>query len=200
MTHGSPWWNRVHYGCLVRNFAEPTAQQINYQIEPLFEDLHSGNAKISWNSCRDLAYSYAFPFTRESLDKILFMLTSHKPLEFLDRNLGNSLIKMAKKLINCKTRKTLFIIILLLYAKSFFEVLVIGQYIVLKQWRGSLIHTLIIPQMKSVFVCSHSILLAFDLKLWQDRTCYAKILPRFIPKISGVSRISALDKEKSGFA
>ena len=54
--------------------------------------------KNSWNSCQDLAYSYIFPFTLETLDKILFILASHKPLEILDRTLGKSLIKSVKRI------------------------------------------------------------------------------------------------------
>ena len=69
--------------------------------------------KISWNSCQDLAYSYIFPFTLETLDKILFILASHKPLEFLDKNLGKSLIKSVKRM---NETSILFPSILLLFA------------------------------------------------------------------------------------
>ena len=54
--------------------------------------------KTSWNSCQDLAYSYIFPFNLETLDKILFIFASHKPLEFLDSILGKSLIKSVKRM------------------------------------------------------------------------------------------------------
>ena len=85
---------------------------------------HSGallgtQCKTTLNSCQDLAYSYIFPFTLQSLDKILFILASHKPLEILDRNLGN------------KQTAILYTSTLLLFALpdtlSFFEVLDIGQ-------------------------------------------------------------------------
>ena len=59
--------------------------------------------KNSWNSCQDLAYSYIFPFTLETLDNILFILASHTPLEFLDSILGKSLIKSVKRMNSCKT-------------------------------------------------------------------------------------------------
>ena len=52
--------------------------------------------KNSWSSCQDLAYSNIFPFTLESLDKILFILASHESLEILDSILGKSLIKGVK--------------------------------------------------------------------------------------------------------
>ena len=54
--------------------------------------------KNSWNSCQDLGYSYIFLFTLETLDKILFILASQKPLEILDRTLGKSLIKSVKRI------------------------------------------------------------------------------------------------------
>ena len=54
--------------------------------------------KNSWNSCQDLAYSYIFPFTLETLDKILFILASHKPLGFLNSILGKSLIESVKRM------------------------------------------------------------------------------------------------------
>ena len=50
------------------------------------------------NSCQDLAYSYILPFTLESLDKVLFILASHKPLVILDSILGKSLIKSVKRM------------------------------------------------------------------------------------------------------
>ena len=56
--------------------------------------------KNTWNSCQDLAYFYKFLFTLESFDKILFILDSHKPLEFLDSILGKSLIKSVKRINN----------------------------------------------------------------------------------------------------
>ena len=62
--------------------------------------------KISWNSCQDLAYSYIFPFTLETLDKILLILASHKPLEFLDSILGKSLIKIVKRMNSCETNSS----------------------------------------------------------------------------------------------
>ena len=59
--------------------------------------------KNSWNSCQDLAYSYIFPFTLATLDKTLFILASHKLLEFFDSILGKSLIKSFKRMNSCKT-------------------------------------------------------------------------------------------------
>ena len=89
--------------------------------------------KNSWNYCQDLAYSYIFPFTLETLDKILFILASHKPLEFLDSILGKSLVKSVKRKNKVvKQTSILFTSILLLFALpttlSFFEVLNIGQH------------------------------------------------------------------------
>ena len=87
--------------------------------------------KNSWDSCQDLAYSYIILFTLETLDKILFILASHKPLEFLDSILGKSLIKSVKRIV-VKQTSILFTSILLLFALpatlSFFEVLNIGQH------------------------------------------------------------------------
>ena len=61
-------------------------------------DEYPSQFKNSWNSSQDLAYSYIFPFTHESLDKILFILASHKHLEFFDRILGKSDIKSVKRM------------------------------------------------------------------------------------------------------
>ena len=133
--------------------------------------------KNSWNSCQDLAYSYIFPFTLESLDKILFILASHEPLEILDildSILGNSLIKSVNRMNKvvkqthqfclqvfcCCSHNQLAVLPDSVATLSFFEVLNIGQHKVLK--RGSLvgsakscgiIGTLIELLLASVFVC-----------------------------------------------
>ena len=70
----------------------------NVTFTTMLEKLLLPQCKNSWNSCQDLAYSYIFPFTLETLDKILFILASHKPLEFLDSTLGKSLIKSVKRM------------------------------------------------------------------------------------------------------
>ena len=49
-------------------------------------------------SCNDLAYFFIFPLTLERLEKILFILSLHKPPEFFDRNLGQSFIKSVKEI------------------------------------------------------------------------------------------------------
>ena len=75
----------------------PISVQILSAIKSNEQLLTDTQCKNSWNSCQDLAYSYIFPFTLETLDKILFILASHKPLEILDRTLGKSLIKSVKR-------------------------------------------------------------------------------------------------------
>ena len=72
-------------------------------VGPILEWRLITQCKNSWNSCQDLAYSYIFPFTLETLDKISFFLASHKPLGFLDSIPGKSLIKSVKRMNSCKT-------------------------------------------------------------------------------------------------
>ena len=71
---------------------------VNWLFGVLVPYFMSSQCKKYWNSCHDLAYSPNFPFTLESLDKILFILTSHKPLEILPSILGKSLIKSVKRM------------------------------------------------------------------------------------------------------
>ena len=115
----------------------------------VLQDIVLTQCKSSWNSCQDLACFYIVLFTLETLDKKLFILASHKPLEILDRTLAKSLIKSVKK-INA-----------LPATQSFYEVLYKGQHKVLNSERDSLvgsaescgiIGTLIKLQLASVFV------------------------------------------------
>ena len=124
----SKHWQRLQKSCF-----PPIISQLSfYLLSSVFWFSVCTQCKNSWNSCQDLAYSYIFPFTLETLDKILFILASHKPLEFLDSILGKSLIKSVKRMKSCKTNTSiLFTSILLSFAlpaTSFFEVLNIGQH------------------------------------------------------------------------
>ena len=155
--------------------------------------------KNSWNSCQDLAYSYIFPFTLETLDKILFFLASHKLLEFLDSILGKSLIKSVK---SCKTninfvykyfavvRTTSYTIILwsieyrTTQSSEFQNVI---AWLVARKAgtaKSGISGTLIKLQLASVFVCFHSLLLVHLLN-FLARSCKILQIRGFLGKNLG---------------